>query len=319
MNLLRFFYYVLFLLSGGYRHYSFEYLFLSKMQGDSFNLVIYDTIQLAEIAIFSAVLFSLIFSRIVWFDFVVWLLIFVVDLFFQNFVKFESSVILTHSIPLFFYLQRRGCFDSGLFYSAILFVSVGFISSGFQKILSGWFNLTDFALLSYLVEFNEGYGFYPLLGSFLLKNELPSFMWKVADILVVLFQISFLRFFWGTSKFYLWLLAASVFHVLNIWILGISVFFPYILFYIFILFVFKPSIISRGIDVFFQRIQFPIGILCLIFFILAGFDCHFFYQNSSLFFYMYSDYFFNYILFSCHLFFTLKLWFSLKNDSLSHI
>src|SRR5690606_21895352 len=155
--------------------------------------------------VFILVILTLIFNRIKWLDLVIFIILFILDAYFQNFIKFESSIILVHFVPLLFFLSSKIKDNKKTAYIILLFLSVGFSSSALSKILSGWLNWNDIVIYSYVVEFNKGYNLPSILGNILIDLHLPFYFWKMCDYITVFFQFSFLLLFFNV-RFYRYLL-----------------------------------------------------------------------------------------------------------------
>lgn len=297
MQIIKATFYILFIIQGGFRHFGFEYSFYSDIYLNNYDPNIYSSITLIETTLYILAILALIFNKIKWMDLLIFILLFILDIYFQNFVKFESSIILVHFTPLLFFLSYQLKEKKKTAYVALLFLSVGFSSSGLLKILSGWLSLNDIVIYSYIVEFNNGYELPSLLGNSLINMELPFYFWKICDYMVVIFQMSYLLLFFNIKWFKFLLPLSAIFHILILLTLGITVFYPYMIVYLLILVLMNEnSSINNKLSSIIQGIISTAGIFFLGTIIYFKFDCHFFYRYSSSFFYFHLDYLYNIIL-----------------------
>src|SRR5690606_22797086 len=107
MQIIRAIFYILFIINGGFRHFGFEYSFFSKIYLNNYSSDLYLLITRGEVFVFILVILTLIFNRIKWLDLVIFIILFILDAYFQNFIKFESSIILVHFVPLLFFLSSK--------------------------------------------------------------------------------------------------------------------------------------------------------------------------------------------------------------------
>lgn len=304
IQITRAFFYLLFFIYGGFRNYEFEYLFFSKIYLNSYNSGIYFFVIFIEKLIFFIGILALVFNSYKWIDLIFFLCLFITDIYFHNFIKFESSIILVHFIPLFFFFVSYSKSKENTAYIGLLFLAVGYFSSSLLKVNSGWLNLNDVVIYSYILEFNKGYGFNTILGESLIDIGLPYFFWKTCDYIIVIFQASFLILFVNIQWYKVLLLLAALFHLLIFLFLGISVFFPFMIYYLIIVFLMKSD--KKSLFSKLQSVVISIvGCLCLILWILSKFDCHFIFNLSSLNVYRYSDYFCNFFLGFLVIYYTL--------------
>ena len=244
MQIIKAVFYIFYIINGGFRHFGFEYSFYSKLYLNNFNSDLHSLILLGEKTVFILVILTLIFNRIKWLDLAVFVTLFMLDIYFQNFVKFESSVILVHFTPLLFFLAFQMKNNKKTAYVALLFLAVGFSTSALLKVLSGWLYWDDLVIYSYVVEFSKGYKLQSVLGDGLININLPFYFWKMCDYVTVLFQASFLLLFFE-AKWYKFLLPLStLFHILILFILGITVFSPFMLVYLYIIFLMREDLIK---------------------------------------------------------------------------
>lgn len=103
MRFFVFIYYLFYVLSGGFRHYSFDFIFSSTLEG-ALLLKTPAVVSVAEIALMITAFTALFFPFKKQIHLIFFALLFVMDLYFQNEVKFMSCFILPHFFPLFFFL-----------------------------------------------------------------------------------------------------------------------------------------------------------------------------------------------------------------------
>jgi hypothetical protein len=289
-------YYLIYILSGGYWHYSFSYWYYSNISVSTFNNNMEWLFHKAEVVLFLlafAILFKPLFANL---HLLFFFILFVLDMYFQNFIKFESSLILTNFIPLLFYFLTNKKFShylNEITYGAILFISVGFITSCFRKVNSGWLNYNDTAIYSYILQFNKGYCFNTLIGNEIL-NSVNFRFWKILDYIVLLFEISFIVTFIKNNYFLLLSVFSVCFHIVILITLNINVFYPYIILYTIILdkLYFKKHLHE------FLIIEKIVEILIYVLFslfVIYSFDIHFFNRLLPVKFYYCIDYFYNII------------------------
>lgn len=224
------------LFSGLYRHYSFEYLFFKENSVESIKALILFAEQLVFLLAFIAFLFPIKKNL----HLIIFTLLFFLDFYFNNFIKFESAMIGTHLFPLFAYLFLRfPKSQKKIAKIATLIISIGFISACILKINSGWYKPNNYVIFAYLVQFSKGFSINGLLSPLLLEVKSPIF-WKVLDYSVLLFQGSFILNFF-TDRFRVIIFAFAVlFHMGIMLTLNIALFFPYILVYTLIISVSLP-------------------------------------------------------------------------------
>lgn len=223
-------YYLFYILSGGFRHYSYEYLFFITNSNEQVSRLV-ETIHFTEylLLLLTATLFVFPLQRILTAVFIG--LTFSLDFYFQNWIRFESSFILVHSIPLFFLLHtliKTNANKNLLRKGATLFIAVGYVFSGFAKAFSGWWSPENLAIKKYFLQFNETFQVPTLVGNY--SSELGSdTVWKLLDYLVLGFEFSFLLLFLTTTKKTKKVLfsLAVVFHLMVFCFFGIAQFFMY--------------------------------------------------------------------------------------------
>lgn len=289
-------FYLFYVLSGGFRHYAFNLIFAQTVSGTDFPVVAMAVPfieQFCMVLVFGILLFPLQKQL----HLLLFCVLFVLDVFFQNAVGFTSCFILPHFFPLFFFLLlhfKNDVARSDLVRTAaILFVSVGFLTSFSSKMESGWYRWSDPVIYSYIVEFYDGYQI-PSLASGLLLNIKSHLFWKLADYSVLLFQGAFLLVFIRKNFFYPLTMIAVLFHIGIVTTLGIGVvFYLYILFYALIFFVSGRSSTISVLSV--EKFKIYTRVVSLVLFTLfafSRFDVHYFSQILSTTVFTYIDYFF---------------------------
>lgn len=228
MKIIIYLYYLFYIICGGYWHY-FSLFFFQSNISNNVSLIIQVTETLIMLLAFVILIRPLSNTLHLCF-FITNLLL---DVYFFNCIKFESSLILTHFMPLFFFLltdKKLRAYSDSLIYSMMLFVSVGFISSGVSKINSGWINSSNLVIYNYIKQFNYGYGFDTLMGKYLLKHIQPT-LWKISDYLILLFEFSFCLVFIRKNYFVTISKFAVAFHILVFFTMWLGAFYPFILCY----------------------------------------------------------------------------------------
>jgi hypothetical protein len=110
-------------------------------------------------------------------------------------------------------------------------IAAGFLTAGFGKAIA-WidFDSTENGFLCWLYR-----GYYSLNRQHLLAplavQLRPLWLWEMADIAAVLFELGFLLAMFRRRSMYLWLFFASGFHLINCLVLNIS-FFVYSICYV---------------------------------------------------------------------------------------
>ena len=251
-------YFFLFLLSGGFRHFSFETEFYSTLnQLPSPTWV--PTLSVL-LAILAACYLMVQRSILILLFYIV---LMVLEVYVQNFVKFESSVILIHQIPLFAFLflhEKRPFMNEEIGrYAILLFISIGYVSSAMSKSLTGWFSLDQSVLRSHIQTLQYGFQL-PVLIPFSSLESLPFLLWKLMDFIVVFFQLSFVRFFFHLKGLKGQFIGLIAFHLGISLLMGIHVFYPYFLVYILVFIPWKSTEVGKFKD----RLFTFFGILYLI-------------------------------------------------------
>ncbi len=307
MRLFVYAYYLFYVLSGGFRHYSFDFIFFKSISGQRV-LTTPPIIFVVELLLMILALITLLLPLKKYVHLIFFLIIFLMDLFFQNQTSFMSCFILPHLFPLFFYLFLH--FEKGeeqrnlILYAGMLMVAVGYISSFTSKMYSMWFNWSDMVIYSYILEFYNGFQVPSLISSALvsIKNQ---FFWKLADYSVLVFQFSFLLVFFQKKYFYYLTLFAVLFHLGILVSLGIGVvFYLYILFYAFILFASTNQLYSF-LNINNRKIALIVfGVVATLFILLisSSFDVRFFNRLLPVSFFTYADYFYGIICIGIYIF-----------------
>lgn len=222
---------------GGFRHYSFELDLFSYRLPELFPALALPVL-LVERALLLTFLLAVFIPERKSVHFVAYAMMMVLDTFFNNWVAFQNSLVISHQFPLLcgLLLHFR---DSEKAQKRTLLVflhliGAGFVISGISKVATGWLDLSESVTYGYLLQFNHGYGVNYYLSDFFVGIDSIAF-WKLTDYLVVLFELSFLINL-VTFRYYKWLLVlAVIFHALVLAILNIGIFYPQILMYLLIL------------------------------------------------------------------------------------
>jgi hypothetical protein len=292
-------YFLCYVVSGGFRHIAFETAFFSFLNGiESPDWLQY----LALILQITSILYLISPKKELILFFYLTLLF--SDVYVQNFVKFESSVILLHQFPLiaylFFHRNLFGLDESKLRYALLLMISVGYLSSGISKWASGWLDFTKLSIVPHLQKI-QYYFQVPVLITLKQVDWIPFWLWKTLDIVVVLFQLSFGMFFWSLRGLKLRLWALLFFHLGISFFMGIHVFYFYPLIYALLLFSWE----LENADMYLDRIFRVLGWLLLVHFIYFPLDTNIIMKRLPISFYMYYDLFFT----MCSCFFcALVIW-----------
>lgn len=303
MKVVIFIYYLLYILSGGFRHFGVDYIFWNDIQGNIVTsvplvLIVFEKVMLAYglIILFmpKKSIHHLIFG----------LSLFVMDVFFQNSISYISSFILPHLFPFFFFFYLR--FNDSykkrfvLGYIAMLLVSVGYISSFYAKFQSGWLRWDSLVLQDYIFEFNYAFNISTLLGKELLTIQSHLF-WKIMDWGVLMFQLSFILVFFDKKYFYKLSFLSIIFHVAILLTMGIGVFYLYILFYAFIYlctskkeqYIALDNLCFTVLYRLFERLRIVLGVALSLIFVFNMFEPHFFNKLLPLPMFEVVEYFYN--------------------------
>lgn len=282
-------YYLFYILSGGFRHFSYEFLFFEE-QPITKEIWEFNLLHFAEyiLLILASILFITSLNKVLTGLFFGLLLI--LDFYFQNWIRFESSFILMHFIPLFFLVfsfYKTGKQRNFVREAITLFVAVGYVSSFFAKAFSGWLSLENLVIKSYFLDFYNSFNIPILLGETLMKIENYAF-WKSLDYTVLLFELSFLALFFSRSirlKKILFILAV-LFHILVYFFFGIGQFFLYPLVYLMCLPLSKFTLSDKAYT------YFKCIVLIALFglFLYNGFMVRFFQNSLSYFQYLYFEF-----------------------------
>lgn len=297
MKLFIYLYYLFYVLSGGFRHYSFDIIFFKSISGE-LVLTTPRLISILELVLMLLAFVILLMPLKKMLHLIFFLLLFFMDLYFQNQVNFMTCFILPHFTPLLFYLLLR--YENYpkqknlVIYGAMLSVAVGYLSSFSSKIFSMWFNYSDTVIFSYLLEFYEGYSVPSLAASWLLTIKSSTF-WKLMDYFVLAFQGSFILLFFKKNLFVYISGIAAVFHLGILAVLGIGVvFYLYVLFYSLVIFASteNSNLFPHLDNKWFDSIKNIALALLLMLFVFSAFDVRFFNALLPLSFYIYAEYFY---------------------------
>lgn len=121
-----------------------------------------------------------------------------------------------------------------------LMVSFGLFTAGFQKVAGGWLNTSVsssyFSFISGFFKLDRDAFFAPYLSTYT-----NAFFWESADYMAVFLELLFLILFFFPSKFRVFLILVSLFHLLNVLMFNIS-FSGYLLIYsLFLFWNFNPK------------------------------------------------------------------------------
>lgn len=312
MRIFVYLYYLFFILSGGFWHYSFcfWYYLNSNVQSTSSRYLewFFNKIEITLFLVAFVLLFKPLQPK---FHLLFFILLLTLDIYFQNYIKYESSIILTNFTPLLFYFfisEKFTKYHNEITYGAILFIAVGFVSSFYRKVDSGWLNWNDTIIHDYIIQFNKGFVFDTFLGKEIVTVENHKF-WKLLDYLVLLYEVSFLLLFHKRKYFILLSVCSIFFHLLVFFTLRLGAFFPYILLYTLLI----SKLNSFEFNESNLKITFILNILfslLLIFFIFSNFNVQFFYEYSSKWVYIYAEYLFNSIIIYLYIFLFYKVYYS---------
>lgn len=217
------------LLFGTYRSYLYELKLVDVLYDINHYNLIYIIVYCIIFAIYIFNFLILIKPAIPVTYLLFFSLQFILDFFFQNFIKYQTSVSLTNLFPLFCWLILTYKNFKPLYIQYI--VSIGFVGSAVAKMTSGWLDPNASASFYHIKQFYTGYGFDFIGITDKLLSIRSLFFWKLVDYLIVAFEASFLIIFFKRT-YYKWLvLNAVILHVLILLFMNIPLFFPFILVY----------------------------------------------------------------------------------------
>src|SRR5688572_23659358 len=131
-------FYLFYILSGGFRHYSFDFVFFTTVLGETTSAPLW--VIVSELTLMILAFLSILFPFQKYLHLAFFLLLFALDLFFQNMMSFMSCFVLPHAFPLFLFLflhfRQKDRQRQLVLYSAMLFVAVGYLSSLISKLNS---------------------------------------------------------------------------------------------------------------------------------------------------------------------------------------
>lgn len=287
-------YYLLYVLSGGFRHYYFDYMFFNTLNSEPTFATPF-IIPVGEVVMMLSAIVVLLLPHKKYLHLLFFLLVFVFDLYFQNQVNFMSCFTLPHVFPLFFFLflhyQKKEKAYKLIAYAAMLTVAVGYLASFTSKVHSAWYNWSDPIIYSYILEFYSGFQVPSLLSGWLVSIK-SLFFWKLLDYSVLVIQGSFILVFLKKKYFYIITPLAVLFHMGILVSLGIGVvFFLYILFYAFTIFMSanKPEALSNY-DKALRIVVYAIVVAFLILFGVSKGDVRIFNSILPVSAYIYAEY-----------------------------
>ncbi len=85
-------------------------------------------------------------------------------------------------------------------------------TAGWQKLTTGWLSLSYSAVYQDVFTMINVNGRHAVVGQFAIST-LPNVVWEFGDWMTVAFELSGLLLVWKRSTFYMWLFAASFFHL----------------------------------------------------------------------------------------------------------
>ncbi|MFM6935228.1 MAG: hypothetical protein ACKOXP_07270 [Flavobacteriales bacterium] len=283
-------YFLLYLLSGGFRHILFEEEYFSTLHHVESSAIV----GIAALMLYLLAIAYLLSSKslIVLMFYIIMLL---TDIYIQNWVKFESSVILIHQLPLFAFLylneNKRFLSEAVGRYVLLLFLSVGFVLSGFSKIITGWLSFESLNLKSHIHSLQIDFH----LPVYLNESSLyfiPNGFWKTLDVLVVIFQCSFIQFFFSLKGLKWRFFGLIIFHVSISLVLGIHVFYPYFLVYILLFIPWEEGQFDRVLN----RLYQSAGSVIFLTFVWFRFDTNALIRTLGYTFYLHVDFYLTLIL-----------------------
>lgn len=272
MRILIFIYYLSFLISGGFRNYYDELCLQEACQNLHIHPFLKSYIFVTEYVLQSLSLLILLFPLKKLLHLSFFLLLFLNDLYFQNFILFEYYIILIHLFPLIVYLylhyQNHTSTQESVKKGIILTIAVGFITALIGKIQSGWLDPRQPVLYSYFLLTDKSYNIHPILADAFYSIK-HFYIYKALDYVIVVFQFFFFYLLFNV-KFFRWFAPiAVIFHLLIMLILDISLFYVYILVYTI------PFLGSNKIEkkspLTYKIISISIVVLYVIWFIASGF------------------------------------------------
>lgn len=229
MEKLRNLFYLLFIIVGGFRHYSSEYHLVSKVLSKHFDESIYQLFQVIDLSLFALAAVAVLWPGLKIVDLIFGIILIAVDVFLQNFIRFQSAIIFIHFIPFYYFFLRTYRNPEFIRETAIYVIATGFILSAIAKINSGWLDTDVLVIKYYMIQFGIGYHMNEPIAEFL--NNWPLAFFKGLDYAAILFEISFFVLFIRKKALPTLLGAACVFHLLVSLFLNINIFYPYVLVY----------------------------------------------------------------------------------------
>lgn len=315
-------YYLFFILVGGFRQFKNDYIFYSLLGNKEYSNSISDFLGYYEIGLIIAAFITVYFFKKPILHLLFGILLFIPDLYFQNVIEFISSHILPHSLPFvfWFYLKNKSNVKKIKLLKVIMiyFLATGYLTSGFSKLLSGWYDLDYLSVYDYILEINKAFSVNTVLGELLINYGSYSF-WKVSDYAVLVYQFSFVLLFINHNLIRRLSLISICFHVIILLTMGIGVFYLYILYYAII-----HNLSNETSEDPFKTVRdkcniqkstvFLLTTLLFIVFIYNSFFTSFFLDFMPDFIYLNFDYFLNFI---CILLFLISFFQQTKKNSIA--
>lgn len=225
-------YYLLLLFSGGYRNYSYEYETYATIFG-YFNETMFYIIQTLHFSVLFIAAYSVLFPLKKNLHLIVFVLLFILDLYFQNVVKYENSSTLENLTPLLIFLIMHLTTSDGkatIHYLVVGYLCIGYTASALGKIQGGWLSPSDLVIRNYHVAFREFIP-NPVAPNEFMERYVSPTMWKPLDYAAIIFQFSSIIILFSRKYLKFFLLLCTLFHVAVSVIMQVSLFYTYIIFY----------------------------------------------------------------------------------------
>ena len=153
MKLIIIIYYLFFILVGGFRQFKNDYIFYSLLGNKEYSNSISDLLGYYEIGLITAAFITIYFFQKPIFHLLFGILLFIPDLYFQNLIEFISSHILPHTLPFvfWFYLKNKSNVEKIKLLKIIMiyFLATGYLTSGFSKLISGFWQYSSCLCIFY--------------------------------------------------------------------------------------------------------------------------------------------------------------------------
>lgn len=222
-------YYLLFLVNVSYRDFSFEYKMYASVSA-YFNETIYFFLYSVQIILALTAAAICIFTEKKQLHLLFFSILFIIDLYIQNAVKFESSAILVQLVPLFIYLIMHIKNREVIHLLIAAYLCIGFTVSAIGKIEGGWLNFSDLIIYKYYTQFNS-VSENTIIPLDFVRTYFHPALRKGLDYLVIFFQLSAVLLLLSKKYMKQFLLLEVLFHLMVAVLLQVSLFYPYIIFY----------------------------------------------------------------------------------------